>query len=149
MPALYSNLLHNLDEFIANDKQLTKAHEPGTVPSSLLSGSLSKALCCILFAACLFIFLMQLTFLMVRVFNLYIIAWDWELLFLLLFLLRELNAKWFWIWISNELWWLRILFDLIWLSDIQRAFRSGPMHPQPRVRLRYWLIMYFLVLCES
>ncbi|CAL5202971.1 unnamed protein product [Lathyrus oleraceus] len=62
MPALYSNLLHNLDEFIANDKQLTKAHEPGTVPSSLLSGSLSKALC-----------------------------------------------------------------------YIQRAFRSGPMHPQPRI----------------
>ncbi|KAI5407802.1 RNA polymerase II transcription factor B subunit 4 [Lathyrus oleraceus] len=71
MPALYSNLLHNLDEFIANDKQLTKAHEPGTVPSSLLSGSLSKALC-----------------------------------------------------------------------YIQRAFRSGPMHPQPRVRLRYWLIIF-------
>ncbi|CAK8566399.1 unnamed protein product [Lathyrus sativus] len=62
MPALYSNLLHNLDEFIANDKQLTTAHEPGTVPSSLLSGSLSKALC-----------------------------------------------------------------------YIQRAFRSGPMHPQPRI----------------
>ncbi|XP_058787653.1 general transcription and DNA repair factor IIH subunit TFB4-like isoform X1 [Vicia villosa] len=62
MPALYSNLLHNLDEFIAKDEQLTTAHEPGNVPSSLLSGSLSKALC-----------------------------------------------------------------------YIQRAFRSGPMHPQPRI----------------
>ncbi|KAG5031377.1 hypothetical protein JHK85_015359 [Glycine max] len=67
MPALYSNLLHNLDEFLARDRQLDAdaAHAPGTVPSSLLSGSLSMALC--------------------------------------------------------------------WLSDIQRAFRSGPMPPQPRV----------------
>ncbi|CAK8565211.1 unnamed protein product [Lathyrus sativus] len=44
MPAFYSNLLHNLDKFIGNHKQLTIAHEPGTVPSSLLFGSFSKAL---------------------------------------------------------------------------------------------------------
>ncbi|KAL5059153.1 hypothetical protein RYX36_030757, partial [Vicia faba] len=52
--ALYSNLLHSLDEFIAKDKQLTMAHKLGIVPSSLLSGSLCKALCCIFFL-CLFI----------------------------------------------------------------------------------------------
>jgi transcription initiation factor TFIIH subunit 3 len=51
MPALYSNLLHNLDEFVAKDQQLTTTHKPGTVPSSLLSGALSMALCCILFTA--------------------------------------------------------------------------------------------------
>jgi hypothetical protein len=51
MPALYSNLLHNLDEFVTKDQQLTTTHNPGTVPSSLLSGALSMALCCILFAA--------------------------------------------------------------------------------------------------
>lgn len=45
MPALYSNLLHNLDEFLAKDQQLATIHAPGTVPSSLLSGSLSMALC--------------------------------------------------------------------------------------------------------
>ncbi|KAL3026425.1 hypothetical protein AAZX31_04G230500 [Glycine max] len=47
MPALYSNLLHNLDEFLARDRQLDAdaSHAPGTVPSSLLSGSLSMALC--------------------------------------------------------------------------------------------------------
>lgn len=62
MPALYSNLLHNLDEFVTKDQQLTTTHNPGTVPSSLLSGALSMALC-----------------------------------------------------------------------YIQRAFRAGPMHPQPRI----------------
>ncbi|XP_057444841.1 general transcription and DNA repair factor IIH subunit TFB4 isoform X1 [Lotus japonicus] len=63
MPALYSNLLRNLEQFVARDQQLAAAnHAPGTVPSSLLSGSLSMALC-----------------------------------------------------------------------YIQRAFRSGPMHPQPRI----------------
>lgn len=63
MPAIYSNLLHNLDEFVVKDQQLTTPHhKPGTVPSSLLSGALSMALC-----------------------------------------------------------------------YIQRAFRSGPMHPQPRI----------------
>ncbi|XP_020228131.1 general transcription and DNA repair factor IIH subunit TFB4 isoform X2 [Cajanus cajan] len=45
MPALYSNLLHNLDQFVARDQQLASPHTPGTVPSSLLSGSLSMALC--------------------------------------------------------------------------------------------------------
>ncbi|CAJ1974214.1 unnamed protein product [Sphenostylis stenocarpa] len=45
MPALYSNLLHNLDEFVSKDQQLDVPHKSGTVPSSLLSGSLSMALC--------------------------------------------------------------------------------------------------------
>ena len=48
MPELYSILLHNLDEFLARDHQLASPQPPGTVPSSLLSGSLSMALCCIL-----------------------------------------------------------------------------------------------------
>ncbi|WVZ18734.1 hypothetical protein V8G54_006056 [Vigna mungo] len=50
MPALYSNLLHNINEFLARDRQLDALRKPGTVPSSLLSGSLSMALCCILIA---------------------------------------------------------------------------------------------------
>jgi len=57
MPAIYSNLLHNLDQFVAKDQQLTTPHhKPGTVPSSLLSGALSMALCCILYSFSLFIF---------------------------------------------------------------------------------------------
>lgn len=56
MPALYSNLLHNLDEFVARDQKLATPHASlGTVPSSLLSGSLSMALCCILLH-CFFVF---------------------------------------------------------------------------------------------
>lgn len=50
MPALYSNLLQKLEEFVAKDEQLGKAQTPGAVSSSLLSGSLSMALCCILFS---------------------------------------------------------------------------------------------------
>ena len=49
MPALYSNLLQKLEEFVAKDEQLGKAQTPGAIASSLLSGSLSMALCCILF----------------------------------------------------------------------------------------------------
>lgn len=47
MPALYSNLLRKLEEFVARDEQLDKARTQGPVASSLLSGSLSMALCCI------------------------------------------------------------------------------------------------------
>uniref|UniRef100_A0A2P2JI58 General transcription and DNA repair factor IIH subunit TFB4 n=1 Tax=Rhizophora mucronata TaxID=61149 RepID=A0A2P2JI58_RHIMU len=49
MPALYSNLLQNLGEFLARDEKLGKEESRGKIASSLLSGSLSKALCCILF----------------------------------------------------------------------------------------------------
>ncbi|KAI9106443.1 hypothetical protein K1719_021971 [Acacia pycnantha] len=45
MPALYSNLLQKLEEFVAKDEQLGKAQTPGAIASSLLSGSLSMALC--------------------------------------------------------------------------------------------------------
>ncbi|KAF1865007.1 hypothetical protein Lal_00004380 [Lupinus albus] len=50
MPALYSNLLHNLEQFVARDQKLSKPdHDTrGIVPASLLSGSLSMSLCCIL-----------------------------------------------------------------------------------------------------
>ncbi|XP_019438573.1 PREDICTED: RNA polymerase II transcription factor B subunit 4 [Lupinus angustifolius] len=47
MPALYSNLLHNLEQFVARDQKLAKPdHDTrGIVPASLLSGALSMALC--------------------------------------------------------------------------------------------------------
>ncbi|MED6197607.1 RNA polymerase II transcription factor B subunit 4, partial [Stylosanthes scabra] len=51
MPSLYSDLLHNLEVFLARDQQLAKprgnaaAGAGGAPPSSLLSGSLSMALC--------------------------------------------------------------------------------------------------------
>ncbi|KAF7840301.1 general transcription and DNA repair factor IIH subunit TFB4-like [Senna tora] len=45
MPALYSNLLRKLEEFVARDEQLGKAQMQGATASSLLSGSLSMALC--------------------------------------------------------------------------------------------------------
>lgn len=130
MPAIYSNLLHNLDEFVAKDQQLTTPHhKPGTIPSSLLSGALSMALCCILFSfsLCLFTLVTDFSwnytlFLIVRVFNLFYYCFCWKL---------KLNYKLCWIWICNAS--MKFLFDLISLLDIQRAFRSGPMHPQPRV----------------
>ncbi|XP_020962038.1 RNA polymerase II transcription factor B subunit 4 isoform X2 [Arachis ipaensis] len=66
MPSLYSDLLHNLEVFLAKDQHLAKPRDNaaggGAPPPSLLSGSLSMALC-----------------------------------------------------------------------YIQRAFRSGPIHPQPRI----------------
>jgi hypothetical protein len=46
-----------------------------------------------------------------------------------------------WNWMINDFWlsiciaFMGFLFDLIWLLDIQRAYRAGPMHPQPRVCL--------------
>ncbi|XP_028757538.1 general transcription and DNA repair factor IIH subunit TFB4 [Neltuma alba] len=45
MPALYSTLLQKLEEFVAKDEQLGKAQTQGAIASSLLSGSLSMALC--------------------------------------------------------------------------------------------------------
>ena len=54
MPALCSHLLKKLEEFVAKDEHLLKEGSAEGIPSSLLSGSLSMALCCILFVdACL------------------------------------------------------------------------------------------------
>lgn len=38
------------------------------------------------------------------------------------------------------------LFDLIYCVDIQKVFRSGPLHPQPRVRFHYFILCLFTVL---
>ncbi|XP_062018776.1 general transcription and DNA repair factor IIH subunit TFB4 [Rosa rugosa] len=45
MPALCSNLLQKLEEFVTEDEQLLKEASAEGIPSSLLSGSLSMALC--------------------------------------------------------------------------------------------------------
>ncbi|XP_037496336.1 general transcription and DNA repair factor IIH subunit TFB4 isoform X1 [Jatropha curcas] len=45
MPALYSNLLQALEEFMIKDEKLGKEESQGKIASSLLSGSLSMALC--------------------------------------------------------------------------------------------------------
>ncbi|XP_004290857.1 PREDICTED: general transcription factor IIH subunit 3 isoform X1 [Fragaria vesca subsp. vesca] len=45
MPALCSHLLKKLEEFVAKDEQLLKEGSAEGIPSSLLSGSLSMALC--------------------------------------------------------------------------------------------------------
>ncbi|KAJ7959126.1 putative General transcription factor IIH subunit [Quillaja saponaria] len=45
MPALSSNLLLKLEEFVDKDEQLGKVDSEGAIASSLLSGSLSMALC--------------------------------------------------------------------------------------------------------
>ncbi|PRQ26530.1 putative TFIIH subunit Tfb4/p34 protein [Rosa chinensis] len=45
MPALCSNLLQKLEEFVTEDEQLLKEASAEGTPSSLLSGSLSMALC--------------------------------------------------------------------------------------------------------
>ncbi|GLU01042.1 hypothetical protein SLE2022_183680 [Rubroshorea leprosula] len=45
MPAIYSSLLQRLDEFLTRDEQLGKEEAEGRIRSSLLSGSLSMALC--------------------------------------------------------------------------------------------------------
>ncbi|KAF9682612.1 hypothetical protein SADUNF_Sadunf05G0127000 [Salix dunnii] len=66
MPSLYSNLLQKLEDFMIKDERLGKEQSQRAIKSTLLSGALSMALCCIL--------------------------------------------------------------------HIQRVFRSGPFHPQPRVR---------------
>ena len=49
MPALCSNVLQKLEEFVIKDEQLHKEGSEQGLASSLLSGSLSMALCCILF----------------------------------------------------------------------------------------------------
>lgn len=49
MPALCSNLLQKLEEFVVRDEQLRTEGSENGLASSLLSGSLSMALCCILF----------------------------------------------------------------------------------------------------
>ena len=51
LPALCSELLKKLEDFVTRDEQLNKQQSqslPPTTTSSLLSGSLSMALCCIL-----------------------------------------------------------------------------------------------------
>ncbi|KAF3445667.1 hypothetical protein FNV43_RR10843 [Rhamnella rubrinervis] len=45
MPALCSNLLQKLEEFVIRDEQLRKEVSGDGLPSSMLSGSLSMALC--------------------------------------------------------------------------------------------------------
>ncbi|XP_038692631.1 general transcription and DNA repair factor IIH subunit TFB4-like isoform X7 [Tripterygium wilfordii] len=45
MPALYSSLLWSLEEFLNKDEKLSKREPEGKIASSLLSGSLSLALC--------------------------------------------------------------------------------------------------------
>ncbi|XP_038705353.1 general transcription and DNA repair factor IIH subunit TFB4 [Tripterygium wilfordii] len=45
MPALYSSLLWSLEEFLNKDEQLSKGEPEGKIASSLLSGSLSLAVC--------------------------------------------------------------------------------------------------------
>ncbi|PON46992.1 TFIIH subunit [Parasponia andersonii] len=49
MPALCYDLLQKLEEFLVKDEQLHKEGSEKGLASSLLSGSLSMALCCILF----------------------------------------------------------------------------------------------------
>ncbi|XVE95466.1 hypothetical protein REPUB_Repub02eG0100000 [Reevesia pubescens] len=48
MPVICSSLLQNLEEFLTKDEQLSKEEPEGRIKSSLLSGSLSMALSCIL-----------------------------------------------------------------------------------------------------
>ncbi|KAH8508898.1 hypothetical protein H0E87_010876 [Populus deltoides] len=45
MPSLYSNLLQKLEEFMIKDEKLGKEQSQRAIKSSLLSGSLSMALC--------------------------------------------------------------------------------------------------------
>ena len=52
MPALFASFLEKLEDFIVKDEELIKEQEQEhdeRIASSLLSGSLSMALCCILF----------------------------------------------------------------------------------------------------
>ncbi|WZZ57954.1 hypothetical protein YC2023_058061 [Brassica napus] len=84
MPALFASLLEKLEGFIVKDEELIKEQEQEQehderIASSLLSGSLSMALCCLCLA---------------------------------------INF---------------ICFCLIFRLDIQRVFRSGHLHPQPRI----------------
>ncbi|KAG8493894.1 hypothetical protein CXB51_011323 [Gossypium anomalum] len=48
MPVMCSSLLQKLEEFLIKDEQLSKEEPEGKIKSSLFSGSLSMALCCIL-----------------------------------------------------------------------------------------------------
>lgn len=56
MPARCVNLLQKLEEFVIEDEQLIKEGLREGIASSLLSGSLSMALCCILYANACFKF---------------------------------------------------------------------------------------------
>lgn len=49
LPALFGSLIEKLEDFITKDEELIKGEEvEDRIASSLLSGSLSMALCCIL-----------------------------------------------------------------------------------------------------
>lgn len=48
MPALCADFLKKLEEFMIKDEQLGQEEQEGRIACSLLSGSLSMALCCIL-----------------------------------------------------------------------------------------------------
>ncbi|KAK6257505.1 hypothetical protein QUC31_000964 [Theobroma cacao] len=63
MPVMCSSLLQKLEEFLIKDEQLSKEVPEGRIKSSLLSGSLSMALCCILSATLvLYLLLLMLMF---------------------------------------------------------------------------------------
>lgn len=49
MPGIFSRVIQKLEEFVIKDQQLSKDESVVGNPSSLLSGSLSLALCCIRF----------------------------------------------------------------------------------------------------
>lgn len=48
LSAMSVDLLEKLEEFVIRDEKLLKKEPEGSIASSLLSGSLSMALCCIL-----------------------------------------------------------------------------------------------------
>ena len=68
LPALCSELLKKLEDFVTRDEQLNKQQSqslPPTTTSSLLSGSLSMALCCILIQILILIMMQLLSILCV------------------------------------------------------------------------------------
>ncbi|KAK1555680.1 hypothetical protein Q3G72_029889 [Acer saccharum] len=56
MPTLCATLLQNLEEFMTKDEKLGIEEAEERITSSLLSGSLSMALCCILVSILFFLF---------------------------------------------------------------------------------------------
>lgn len=72
MPAVCSNLLQKLEEFVTADEKLSKEAVPTGIGSSLLSGSLSMALCCILVGDFTFVCRASICILRMDLFNLII-----------------------------------------------------------------------------
>ena len=69
LPALCSELLKKLEDFVTRDEQLNKQQShslPPTTTSSLLSGSLSMALCCILIQILILIMMQLLSILCIN-----------------------------------------------------------------------------------